>query len=91
MSSLVLSHLETNPNVLPAYCRKCFSIVLAVKQKLLLSPILHNALIFFPSSGYGAKQEPLILTAVTKVEEARVPEEKHWTKEFQVRTIEIRA
>ncbi|NXR98803.1 CHSTA sulfotransferase, partial [Oxylabes madagascariensis] len=33
--------------------------------------------------GYGAKQEPLILTAVTKVEEVHVPEEKHWPEEFQ--------
>lgn len=40
--------------------------------------------------GYGTKQEPLILTAVTKVEEVHVPEEKHWPEEFQVHTVEIR-
>ncbi|XP_069626185.1 carbohydrate sulfotransferase 10 isoform X1 [Haliaeetus albicilla] len=40
-------------------------------------------LTFKDPDGYGAKQEPLILTAVTKVEEVHVPEEKHWPEEFQ--------
>lgn len=53
-------------------------------------PPFYNTLISLPSLGYSAKQEPLILTAVTKVEEVHVPEEKHWPEEFQVRTVEIR-
>ncbi|KGL82763.1 Carbohydrate sulfotransferase 10, partial [Tinamus guttatus] len=40
-------------------------------------------LTFKDPDGYGAKQEPLILTAVTKVEEVRGPEEKHWPEDFQ--------
>ncbi|KFO92216.1 Carbohydrate sulfotransferase 10, partial [Buceros rhinoceros silvestris] len=40
-------------------------------------------LTFKDPDGYGAKQEPLILTAVTKVEEVHVPEQKHWAEEFQ--------
>lgn len=65
--------------------------MLAVKQKQFPLPSLRNALISPPSLGYGAKQEPLILTAVTKVEEAHKPEEERWPEEFQVHTVEIRA
>lgn len=65
--------------------------MLAVKQKQFPPPLPHNALISPPSLGYGAKQEPVILTAVTKVEEAHKPEEERWPEEFQVHTVEIRA
>lgn len=65
--------------------------MLAVKQKQFPPPLPHNALISPPSLGYGAKQEPVILTAVTKVEEAHKPEEERWSEEFQVHTVEIRA
>lgn len=65
-----------------------FSCVSCKVEISCLFPTFFNALASLPTLGYGAKQEPLILTAVTKVEEVHVPEEEHWPEEFQVLTVE---